>query len=374
MQDGRGLHHYSRTVLSSLTLSIRTSTTNIQMAQALQLTDEGLNLQFKATFNNLICPFSVSVKPEFLELTKQKIKWTRFAQDYEPPDSTDGPSSHDATTIAAYWADKYSWSKIETEINSRFRQFTTIVNTDKAIDDPYLGPIPLHFVHHESPHPDAIPLLFVHGWPGSFLEAEKLLGPLTNPPNSSLTAFHVVAPSIPGYGFSPAPRRPGFGYRQAGAAFHALMKKLGYDKYVFQGGDAGDFINRYATADFPNSIVSGLSNFWVIPPSETDLERNVNGEASDDEQYVIEAYKSFINGRWSYGQIQQTQPLRLAAALTDSPVGLAMWIYEALRSCVPDPSFWTPELVITWTMMHWIPGPYGAFGLYKNGAEVRCIL
>ncbi|KAH8898286.1 alpha/beta-hydrolase [Thozetella sp. PMI_491] len=147
------------------------------------------------------------------------------------------------------------------------------------------------------------------------------------------------------------------------------MAKLGYDKYVFQAGDAGDFIMRFASADFPNGVVAGLSNFWVVPPNEADLERYARKETSDDENYTIEAYRRFIDSSWAYGQIHQTRPQRLAIALTDSPVGLAMWIYDGLRSSVADASIWTPELIITWTMMHWINGPYGTFGLYKNGAK-----
>ncbi len=335
------------------------------------LTDEDLKLNFAATFSDAVSPMKISVKEEFLQLTKLKASLTRFVDDQVDPFEDDGPSGDQAKVVAKHWAEDYDWRKVEAKMNSRFAHFTTIVHTEVTPLHAYSDPIPLHFVHHTSDRLDAIPLLFVHGWPGSFLEVEHLVGPLTNPPDSSLPAFHVVAPSIPGYGFSPAPRRPGFGYRQAGAAFHALMLKLGYKKYVFQGGDAGDFINRYAAVDFPDSVVSGLSNFWVIPPDESDLERHAKGETSEDENYVIGRYQGFIGKRWSYGQIHQTQPLRLAAAMTDSPVGLAMWIYEALRSSVPDASVWTPELVITWTMMHWIVGPYGAFGLYKNGAKVR---
>jgi pimeloyl-ACP methyl ester carboxylesterase len=340
-------------------------------SQSLVLTDQGLNLNFKATFNDTIKPLTISVKEEFLKLTKLKVSLTRFTQDQEQPDPTDGPSSHDAIRIAKYWTDEYSWQEVESKLNSQFENFTTIVYIEHSKGYSYPDSVPLHFVHQRSPRVDAIPLLFVHGWPGSFLEVENLLGPLTNPPDASLPAFHVVAPSIPGYGFSPSPRKPGFGYRQAGAAFHELMNKLGYKKFVFQGGDAGDFINRYLASDFPASVVSGLSNFWVTPPNESDLERYSNGETSADENYVIEAYQKFIDKSWSYGQIQQTRPLRLAIGLTDSPVGLAMWIYDALRTSVPDPGIWTPDLIITWTMMHWINGPFGAFGLYKNGAKVR---
>src|ERR1700753_4334317 len=121
-------------------------------------------------------------------------------------------------------------------LSSRFHHFTTTVSAGSV----FPNPIPLHFLHHRSDRANAIPLLFIHGWPGSFIEVENIIEPLVNPPDATLPAFHVFAPSIPGYSFSPSPTRTGMGYREAGHKFHALMKRLGYDKYVIQGGDAGD--------------------------------------------------------------------------------------------------------------------------------------
>lgn len=325
-------------------------------------------LNFKAVFTQEVTPFKIEVDQDFLDTTRLKVSLTRFVDDLEEQKAfTDGPPRQDAEKVADYWANEYDWRAIEADINSKLSQYTTLVETPTTN---FTGPIPLHFVHHRSPREDAIPLLFVHGWPGSFLEVDNIIRPLTNPPDPSLPAFHVVAPSIPGYGFSPSPGKPGFGYRQSGAAFHALMQKLGYNKYVFQGGDAGDLINRYMAVDFPENVVSGHSNFWIIPPNEDDLDKYRRNESSSDEQYLIELYGGFTTSGWAYGQIQQTRPLKLAAAMTDSPVGLAMWIYDSVVAGVPDPSIWTPELIITWTMMHWINGPYGAFSLYKNGAAV----
>ena len=325
-------------------------------------------LNYEAQFTDDVLPFTINVNKEFLHIAKYKAGFTRFAEDIDQPDFTDGPPVYHATQLAKYWNSEYDWRLIEADINSKLHQFTTVVHTGPGSN--YTDPVPLHFVHHRSPRADAIPLIFVHGWPGSFLEVEHLIEPLTNPPSEDLPAFHVVAPSIPGFAFSPSPKRPGFGYRQAGRTFHALMQKLGYDKFVFQGGDAGDFINRFMAVDFPDSVVSGLSNFWIIPPTEEDMERYRRKETSDDENYVIESRDQFISQGWAYGQIQQTRPLKLAIAMTDSPIGFAMWIYDSVRGGVPDPSIWTLERIITWTMMHWINGPYGSFSLYKNGAKV----
>jgi hypothetical protein len=331
--------------------------------------DTTLDLNFHATFTESITPFTISVKEEFLKLTSLKISLTRFADDLIEPDPLDGPSPQIAKSIASYWTESYNWRKVEEALNARLSQFTTIVEPSPSPAG-YKALVHVHFVHHRSKRQDAIPLLFVHGWPGSFIEIDSIISALTDPPKESLPAFHVVAPSIPGYGFSPAPRYSGFGYRAAGATFHALMLKLGYATYVFQGGDAGDFINRYAAHDFPQSIVSGLSNFWVIPPTESDLDRHRKHETSEDENHIIQLLDNFFTSGWAYGQIQQQRPLKLATGLTDSPVGLAMWIYDSVARGESDSSIWTEERIITWTMMHWINGPYGAFSLYKNGAKV----
>jgi len=337
-----------------------------------RFSDEDLKLNYSANFATEILPFSIDVHQSFLDTTKLKVSLTRFVEDLEDQEPfTDGPPRHTAEAVANHWTSKYDWRSVELDINTRLKQFTTVLATPGTT---YPDPVPLHFVHHRSPRQDAIPLLFVHGWPGSFLEVDNLIEPLTNPADAGLPAFHVVAPSIPGFGFSPSPRKPGFGYRQAGATFNALMTRLGYSKYVFQGGDAGDLINRYMAVDFPQSVVSGHSNFWIIPPNEDDLERYARKETSDDENYLIELYTNFVTNRWGYAQIHQTRPLKLANAMTDSPVGLAMWIFDSVVGGVPDPSIWTPELIITWTMMHWVNGPYGAFSLYKNGAKVNSMV
>lgn len=329
------------------------------------------NLNFHAKFEDAITPFNISVDQSFIDQTKLKVSLTRPVEtdldDQEPFE--DGPPREYANTIKEYWQNEYDWRKVENELNQKLRQFTTVVYT--GTESNYTDPIPLHFVHHESDRPDAIPLLFIHGWPGSFIEVENLVEPLVHPPNDSLPAFHVVAPSIPGYGFSPSPRKRGFGYRQSGHAFHALMQKLGYDQYVIQGGDAGGIILQYQAHDYPENVVSALSNFWIVTPDETDRERYNNKQTSDDENYIIELLDLFSAKFWSYGQIHQTKPLKLAFAMTDSPVGLAMWIYDGVARVVVDSAIWTPERLITWTMMHWIPGPFAAFSLYKNGAKVR---
>ncbi len=222
------------------------------------------NLNFKATFEEIPQPFTIQVDPEFIKSTILKASLTRYTQDIEQADFVDGPPKHNVSTIRDYWVNHYDWPSIEYEINQNLTQFTTTVYAGKN----YTFPIPLHFVHHKSPRADAIPLLFIHGWPGSFLEVGKIIADLTNPSNYSIPAFHVVAPSLPGYGFSPAPTHPGLGLREVGQAFNGLMtQQLNYSKYVIQGGDFGGFTLRYMAGEFPDTVVSALSNFFPLPPN-----------------------------------------------------------------------------------------------------------
>lgn len=342
----------------------------------MSISSNSLGLCYAASFQAEPVPFKAAVDDAFLARTLLKVSLTRFVDDeLDQAAFTDGPPTVTARSIADYWTRKYDWRSIEKDLNAKLQQFTVLVAPSQSPAG-FVEAVPLHFVHHKSSREDAIPLLFVHGWPGSFIEVLPIIDQLTNPPNDSHPAFHVVAPSIPGYGFSPSPRAPGMGYRAVAATFHALMtEKLGYRKYVFQGGDAGDLINRYAAHDFPNSVVSGLSNFWVTPPTSAEIEtyRAQGFPADSDENYFCALWTGFFKTGWGYAQIQQTRPLKLAHGLTDSPVGLAMWIYDSVSMGIEPErreEVWTMESVITWTMMHWLNGPYGAFSLYKQGAKV----
>ncbi|PQE23770.1 epoxide hydrolase protein [Rutstroemia sp. NJR-2017a BBW] len=337
-------------------------------AQALSINETSTRepLNFRATFGSSPQPFNISVNPEFIRLTKLKASLTRYTNDIYQPDFTDGPPRHNITAIRDYWVNEYSWSKVERQINSHLKQFTTTVYADGN----YTHPIPLHFVHHISNRSDAVPLLFIHGWPGSFLEVSKIIDDLTNPPSSSVPAFHVVAPSLPGFGFSPAPEYPGLGLRESGEAFNNLMtKQLGYPQYVIQGGDFGGFTLRYMAGQFPDNVVSSLSNFFLIQPNATDLERYAAGETTPEENANIAPLLVFNAEYAGYRDIQQTRPLQLAVAMTDSPLGLAAWIYDFLFNHV-DSYWWTTEEIITWSMMYYIQGPYAGMAMYKEIAKV----
>jgi pimeloyl-ACP methyl ester carboxylesterase len=332
---------------------------------------------WKAVYGPRPQPWKIDVDPQFISLTKLKASLTRVpdetlldlppytTQRYETerelviPDFEDGPPLHNLTALRDYWTNEYDWFTIQESLNNQFKHFTTTVHSPNFSD-----PIPLHFIHHKSRREDAVPLLFIHGWPGSFLEVAKILPGLLNPPDASLPAFHVVAPSLPGFGFSPAPRHKGLALRETGHGFNELMLQLGYNKYVIQGGDFGGFTLRHMAVDFPNNIVSVLSNFWLITPNETDLARYQAGLTDAQENFTIEALTNFSNFE-GYRYIQQTRPYNLAAAMTDSPVGNAAYIYDFMARHA-DQYPWTLEEVITWSMMYYIQGPYSGFRMYKE--------
>lgn len=202
------------------------------------------------------------------------------------------------------------------------------------------------------------------------MEVGPVIDGLTNPASSSDPAFHVVAPSLPGFGFSPAPRIPGMGPKEVGQAFNNLMtKQLNYPKYVAQGGDWGGVISRFMAGEFPDTVVSILVNFWLTFPNATDLARFANGTTTADENTFITNIENYQTNRAGYGAIQETRPLELAVGMTDSPVGFAMWIYDLMFQAV-DRFVWTPKTIITWALMYYIQGPYGGMRIYKESVAV----
>ncbi|KAK4543457.1 hypothetical protein LTR36_005600 [Oleoguttula mirabilis] len=319
-----------------------------------------------AAFGDSPASFNISVDRGFINGLRERVRRARLPVEVQSVSAgSDGPTIANVTSVQRFWVKDYDWETTEQSINSRFKQFTTTVQMPPQSN--YSQDVPLHFVHHKSSRPDAIPLLFVHGWPGSFLEVENIIGFLTNPPNSSLPAFHVVAPSIPGFGFSPAPRYAGFGSEEAGHAFNALMHQLQYAKYVMQSGDFGAIIMRYQAVSYPQNLVSVLSNFWPVQPNATDLARYAANETTTDETEYIARFNTFVDVESGYRIIQETQPLTIGYALTDSPLGFAMWIFSLMREAVdPHITIWTAQDIITWSLMYTIQGPYGGVRLYEE--------
>jgi pimeloyl-ACP methyl ester carboxylesterase len=263
--------------------------------------------------------------------------------------------------LCAYWRDTFDWRAAEAKLN-RFDQYRT------AVDG--LG---IHFVHVRSPEPSAIPLVISHGWPGSILEFHKIIGPLTDPAahgGRAGDAFHVVCPSLPGYGFSDAPREPGWNPRRIATVFTQLMARLGYARYGAQGGDWGAIVTAHMADLDPEHVVGiHLSTVAALPPQDNPMEGVLPEEIAQ-----VQAFQRFMAEESGYQAIQGTKPQTVGAALNDSPSGLAAWIVEKFRTwsdCDGDVErrFSRDEL-LTNIMIYWVTQTATSSArLYLEGAR-----
>ncbi|KAI1170196.1 microsomal epoxide hydrolase [Nemania sp. FL0916] len=316
-----------------------------------------------------IRPFTISIPDADLSDLHQRLRRTRFPTELEDAGNDHGAPLADIRRLVTYWAEEYDWRKAEAELNA-LPHFTTTLQASGGFEA-----LDVHFVHMRSKRADAIPLLFAHGWPGSFLEATKLLNPLTAPPDDSTPAFHVVAPSLPGYGFSEASKKRGFGADEIGEMFHQLMLRLGYDEYATQGGDWGFMITRamgrryapeHVKAQHVNLNHFPQPSFWRNPGTffRTMLAALVTGFSEREK-------RGFARSRWfkdegmGYFAMQSTRPQTIGYALADSPTALLAWIYEKLVDWT-DSYPWTPDELCTWISIYWFStaGPRAAVQLY----------
>jgi microsomal epoxide hydrolase len=222
--------------------------------------------------------------------------------------------------LCRYWADEFDWRAFEGRFN-RFPQFVTEIDGQR-----------LHLIHARSPEPDAVPLLMSHGWPGSVAEFLDVIGPLVDPRSHGgdpAHAFHVVAPSLPGYGFSGPTNRSGVNMTQIAAWFDALMVRLGYDRYGAQGGDWGSMITILLGANHADHVLGIHVN--MLPPTAPPKEQRAEG-VTEEEWGWLDRARAFQANEAGYQAIQSTKPQTLAYGLTDSPAGLAGWIVEKFRT------------------------------------------
>ena len=325
---------------------------------------DGLNFNLSATNNPQ--PFTIDVDPDFVNVTKLKASLYRPSRDLlQYPEWEDGPPQHNMSTIRDYWVQNYSWSDVEAGFNGQYNHFTTTTHAKEN----FTYPVPLHFVHHKSSRSDAIPILFLHGWPSSFIEWANLIGPLTNPANDSLPAFHVVAPDLPGFGFSPAPSYAGLGSREMGQAFDDLMHQLNYTKYTIYTTDLGTFVGRWMLYDAAASIVSHMTDFYFVQVNATDRERYATNQTSSEETALIAQIDYLTTMDFAYGTLHSTRPLSAAVPLSDTPVGFVGWIWQ-LMHMFSDGYPYTQEQLITDAMILFIQGVYGNVRSYKEFFQV----
>jgi pimeloyl-ACP methyl ester carboxylesterase len=292
-----------------------------------------------------VTPFRIEVTGTELGDLRERLARTRWPEAETVADRSQGVPLAYLRELCGYWADGYDWRATEARLNG-LPQFRT------AIDG--LG---IHFLHVRSPHPDALPLVITHGWPGSVVEFLKVIGPLTDPTahgGQATDAFHVVCPSLPGYGFSDKPARPGWGMERIANAWTRLMARLGYQRYGAQGSDWGTSISTGIGQQDPGHVAGIHLTPPLAPPDPATFD-----DLTEQERAALAALEHAAEWESGYSQEHATRPQTIGYALVDSPAALCAWIVEKFWS-------WTDwdghlETVLTRgelldnVMLYWLP-------------------
>ena len=294
----------------------------------------------------LIEEFRIHASDEALDDLRRRLRATRWPDAETTADWEQGVPLAYMQEVCAYWAEGYDWRAREDRLN-RFPQFRTAIEG--------LG---IHFLHARSPEPDALPLIITHGWPGSIVEFQKVIAPLTDPASHGgdrADAFHVVCPSLPGYGFSDRPSAAGTDVARIADLWAALMARLGYDRYVAQGGDWGSMVtNQIALRDTDHCRAIHL-NMPVVAPDPATM-----NELTPLEQSALEGMQHYRSKDSGYSKQQSTRPQTLGYGLADSPVGQAAWILEkfwAWTDCDGHPeNVLERDELLDNVMLYWLPG------------------
>ncbi len=268
--------------------------------------------------NDAITPFKVDIPQAALDDLKTRIANTRWPEKEAVNDWSQGMPLAYTQELAKYWGEEYDWRRWESTLNA-WDQFTT------AIDD-----IDIHFLHIRSPHEEALPMVITHGWPGSIVEFHKVIGPLTDPTahgGSAEDAFHLVVPSIPGYGFSSKPTHAGTGAEQVGRMWGELMARLGYDRYIAQGGDWGALITQCMGQTETEHCAAIHINMPICPPDEEGMQ-----DMTEFELAALTSMGDYNEWDSGYSKQQSTRPQTLAYGLADSAIGQMAWIVEKFWS------------------------------------------
>jgi epoxide hydrolase len=275
-------------------------------------------------------PFRIEISQADLDDLSERLADTRWPSELEGAGWSRGVPVDYLTGLAEYWRDGFDWRAQETALNA-FPQFTTEIDGQT-----------IHFLHVESAEPNAMPLLLIHGWPGSFAEFVDLIGPLTDPAaygGDPADAFHVVVPSLPGFGFSVPLAGAGWGDARIAAAFAELMARLGYDHYGVQGGDVGAFVAPLIGRVDAGHVIGVHVNALVTFPSGDPAELEGLTEPEQERVARLQNYQQDMMG---YAVIQGTRPQTLAYGLADSAVGQLAWIVEKFKEWT-DPAAELPE-------------------------------
>ncbi|DBA80470.1 hypothetical protein WJX79_005612 [Trebouxia sp. C0005] len=277
-------------------------------------------------------PFRIGITQDDQRDLQNRLQRARLPDEQEGVAWEQGTSKAYLQDLLAYWCGGYDWPKQEAWLNSHFRQFKLRV-----------GEIDLHYVHHPCDNPDAIPLLMIHGWPGSFMDYHKLI-PKLQQKGSLRRSYHIVVPSLPGYGFSSAPSRPGFGAAEIASTLNRLMLALGYNHYVAQGGDWGTLISFLLGTRHSDhcKAIHTLARAFPKLRHPWHVAQLLNHRLPILNKMPITLTQSELKGlnkldqlqrhEYGYRHIQGTKPQTLGYGLSDSPIGLAAWIVEKFKT------------------------------------------
>jgi pimeloyl-ACP methyl ester carboxylesterase len=288
-----------------------------------------------------LMPFRIDVPEAELDDLRDRLRRSRWPDRETVDDWSQGVPLAYVQEVCRYWAEEYDWRDREAGLN-RFPQFRTTLEG--------LG---VHFIHLRSRHLDARPLLITHGWPGSVVEFHKVIEPLTDPADPA-DAFHVVCPSLPGYGFSDKPVRPGWGVERIATAWAALMARLGYERYLAQGGDWGAAVTTALGRQDPDHCVGIHLNMVVVRPDRSSQE-----DLTQQEQRALDSFADHQRWGTGYSSQQSTRPQTLGYGLADSPAAQAAWIIEKFWAWTDSDGH--PENVLSRdemldnVMLYWLP-------------------
>jgi epoxide hydrolase len=269
---------------------------------------------FSAQSDTAVTPFKYEAPQSALDDLKRRLKETRWPERETAKDWSQGVPLTKLRALVEYWRTDYDWRRGEAKLN-RFPQFRTKIDG-----------LNIHFLHVRSRHENALPIIITHGWPGSVIEFLKIIDPLTNPTahgGRAEDAFHVVAPSLPGFGFSDKPTEGGWNSARIAKAWSELMRRLGYTRYVAQGGDWGSIVTTTLAQQRPAGLAGIHLNMPVVFPDPIPT-----SGLSAAEQRAVDAFKRFQTDGFGYFLEQSTRPQTIGYVLADSPAGQAAWIYE----------------------------------------------
>jgi pimeloyl-ACP methyl ester carboxylesterase len=307
-----------------------------------------------------ISPYRIDIPQGALDDLRDRLGRTRWPDELPGVGWDLGVPLDYLKGLAEYWATTYDWRGQEAALNE-FAQFTTVIDDQNV-----------HFLHVRSPEPEALPLLITHGWPGSIAEFLDIIGPLTDPAahgGDPADAFHVIAPSIPGFGFSGPTHETGWNTVRVAYAWAELMRRLGYERYGAQGGDTGALVSPELGRIDPEHLAGiHVNNLLTFPSGELH-------DLSDADQGRLKLMQRWQNEMAGYASIQSTRPQTLAYALTDSPAGQLAWIVEKFKEWT-DPAARLPEdavdrdRLLTDVSIYWLTATAGSSArLYYEGAK-----